>query len=56
MERLPDLKLVAVSRGGPVNIDMEAARARGIPWSIRPAAMPAPWPSSPSAPSWPRRG
>ena len=25
--RLPALKLVAVSRGGPVNIDMEAARA-----------------------------
>jgi D-3-phosphoglycerate dehydrogenase len=30
LERLPELKLVAVSRGGPVNIDMEAARARGI--------------------------
>jgi D-3-phosphoglycerate dehydrogenase len=28
--RLPALKLVAVSRGGPVNIDMEAARAGGI--------------------------
>jgi D-3-phosphoglycerate dehydrogenase / 2-oxoglutarate reductase len=30
MERLPRLKCVAVSRGGPVNIDMAAARARGI--------------------------
>lgn len=30
MERLPALRLVAVSRGGPVNIDMKAARHRGI--------------------------
>ncbi|TPM40875.1 2-hydroxyacid dehydrogenase [Mesorhizobium sp. B2-3-4] len=30
MRRLPDLKLVAVSRGGPINIDMEAAKAHGI--------------------------
>ena len=30
MDRLPQLKFVAVSRGGPVNIDMAAARARGI--------------------------
>ena len=30
MERLPRLKLVAVSRGGPVNIDLGAARERGI--------------------------
>jgi D-3-phosphoglycerate dehydrogenase / 2-oxoglutarate reductase len=30
MDRLPHLKLVAVSRGGPVNIDMKAARDRGI--------------------------
>ncbi len=30
IERLPKLKFVAVSRGGPVNIDMKAARDSGI--------------------------
>lgn len=30
MKRMPRLKLVAVSRGGPVNIDMRAARQNGI--------------------------
>jgi D-3-phosphoglycerate dehydrogenase len=30
MDRLPELKLVAVTRGGPVNIDIGAARERGI--------------------------
>ena len=30
MARLPKLRLVAVSRGGPVNVDMAAARARDI--------------------------
>jgi D-3-phosphoglycerate dehydrogenase len=29
-DRMPGLRLVAVSRGGPVNIDMDAARARGV--------------------------
>jgi len=30
MERLPKLKFVAVSRGGPVNIDMRAAKDHGL--------------------------
>jgi D-3-phosphoglycerate dehydrogenase len=30
MAQLPELRFVAVSRGGPVNIDMAAARDRGI--------------------------
>ncbi|MDO9414626.1 2-hydroxyacid dehydrogenase [Pararhizobium sp.] len=30
LERLPGLKFVAVSRGGPVNIDMKAARDAGV--------------------------
>ncbi len=30
LEQLPSLRLVAVSRGGPVNIDMAAAHARGV--------------------------
>ncbi|MER8437792.1 2-hydroxyacid dehydrogenase [Mesorhizobium sp. M1312] len=30
MQRMPTLKLVAVSRGGPINIDMAAAKAHGI--------------------------
>ena len=30
LDRLPNLKFVAVSRGGPVNIDMKAARQRGV--------------------------
>jgi D-3-phosphoglycerate dehydrogenase len=30
MDQLPSLRFVAVSRGGPVNIDMKAARERGI--------------------------
>ena len=29
-ERLPNLKLVAVSRGGPVNVDMKAAADHGV--------------------------
>jgi D-3-phosphoglycerate dehydrogenase len=55
MDRLPKLRLVAVSRGGPVNIDTKAARARNIRVVNAPAATPAPWPSSRSAPSCPRR-
>lgn len=30
LERLPSLKLVACSRGGPVNVDVKAAQKRGV--------------------------
>ena len=30
LERLPNLKMIAVSRGGPVNIDVQAAREHGV--------------------------
>ncbi len=30
LERLPQLRMIAVSRGGPVNIDMTAARERNV--------------------------
>ncbi|MDQ0395670.1 2-hydroxyacid dehydrogenase [Labrys monachus] len=30
MDRLPNLRMIAVSRGGPVNIDMKAARERKV--------------------------
>lgn len=30
MDRMPALKFIAVSRGGPVNVDMPAAKERGI--------------------------
>ncbi|MEM0947998.1 MAG: 2-hydroxyacid dehydrogenase [Pseudomonadota bacterium] len=30
MDRLPDLRFVGVTRGGPVNVDVEAAKARDI--------------------------
>ncbi len=31
LDAAPDLKIIGVSRGGPVNIDLDAARRRGIP-------------------------
>ena len=37
IDAAPGLRLIGVSRGGPVNIDMGAARARRDPrWSIHP--------------------
>jgi D-3-phosphoglycerate dehydrogenase / 2-oxoglutarate reductase len=30
MDKLPNLKFIAVSRGGPVNVDMKAAREHGV--------------------------
>ena len=54
LARLPRLRLIAVSRGGPVNIDMNAARERQIRVVNTPAATPRPWPNSPSAPCSPK--
>jgi phosphoglycerate dehydrogenase-like enzyme len=34
---LPDVRLVATARGGPVNVDLEACAARGIPVVFTPA-------------------
>ena len=56
MDRLPKLEFVAVSRGGPVNIDMQAARERRHhALSTRPDEMPVRSPNSRSAGSWRKR-
>ena len=54
IERLPRLKLIAVSRGGPVNIDMDAARKRKIRVVNTPDEMPPQSPNSPSEQSSPK--
>jgi D-3-phosphoglycerate dehydrogenase len=55
MDRLPKLRLVAVSRGGPVNIDTKAARARNIRVVNAPGRNASAVMSSRSAPSCPQR-
>ena len=37
LEALPDLRLVATARGGPVNVDLDACAVRGIPVIFTPA-------------------
>ena len=37
LDALPDLRLVATARGGPVNVDLDACAARGIPVVFTPA-------------------
>ena len=37
LDALPDVRLVATARGGPVNVDLDACAARGIPVVFTPA-------------------
>jgi phosphoglycerate dehydrogenase-like enzyme len=37
LDALPDVRLVATARGGPVNVDLEVCAARGIPVVFTPA-------------------
>ena len=48
LAELPSLRFVAISRGGPVNIDMKAARERGIRVVNAPGRNASTSPSSPS--------
>ena len=37
LDALPEVRLVATARGGPVNVDLDACAARGIPVVYTPA-------------------
>lgn len=50
----PDLRLVVVGRGGPVNVNLDAAKERGVQVCNTPDATRRPPPNTPSGCCWPR--